>query len=131
MKIGKEAARAARKLFRACFVKDQLDEEKARSVMLAIVSQKPRNYLAIAEQFQSLVRAEYEKYSLLLESATPLSEADVQSVYSKVRSKFPRITTTQYRVNPSLIGGLRVKVGSDVWDGSVAARLQQLSAIRS
>jgi F-type H+-transporting ATPase subunit delta len=31
-----------------------------------------------------------------------------------------------FHVNPALVGGLRVKVGSDVYDGSVAARLQKL-----
>ena len=29
--------------------------------------------------------------------------------------------------NPALIGGLRVKVGSDVYDGSIQARLKALA----
>jgi F-type H+-transporting ATPase subunit delta len=33
---------------------------------------------------------------------------------------------TEFRVNPDLIGGLRVKIGDDVWDGSVRGRLNRL-----
>ncbi|MBI1841861.1 MAG: F0F1 ATP synthase subunit delta, partial [Verrucomicrobia bacterium] len=32
-----------------------------------------------------------------------------------------------FEQNPALIGGLRIQVGSDVYDGSVAARLHELS----
>jgi F-type H+-transporting ATPase subunit delta len=32
-------------------------------------------------------------------------------------------------VDPSLIGGLRIKVGSDIFDGSVAGRLAELGSI--
>ena len=39
----------------------------------------------------------------------------------------PAIETT-FRENPALIAGLRVKVGSDVYDGSVRARLDTLEA---
>jgi F-type H+-transporting ATPase subunit delta len=35
---------------------------------------------------------------------------------------------TSFAVNPTLIGGMRVKVGSDVFDGSVRARLAALEA---
>jgi F-type H+-transporting ATPase subunit delta len=33
-----------------------------------------------------------------------------------------------FTVNPSLVGGMRIKVGSDVYDGSVRARLAALEA---
>jgi F-type H+-transporting ATPase subunit delta len=32
-----------------------------------------------------------------------------------------------YSVDPSLIGGLRIQVGSDLYDGSVKTRLEKLA----
>ncbi len=43
-----------------------------------------------------------------------------------LRSKYGDGLTTDFRVNPNLIGGLRIRVGSDVWDGSVRGRLDRL-----
>ena len=33
----------------------------------------------------------------------------------------------EFKVNPGLLGGMRVRVGNDVWDGSVKTRLDRLS----
>ena len=35
---------------------------------------------------------------------------------------------TSFEINPALIGGMRIRVGSDVYDGSVRARLAALEA---
>ena len=43
-----------------------------------------------------------------------------------LRKKYGKDLTFDFQTNPDLLGGMRVKVGSDVWDGSVRARLQQL-----
>ena len=44
-----------------------------------------------------------------------------------LQKKFGDSLTTEFKTTPELIGGMRVKVGSDVWDGSVKAKLNRLS----
>ena len=43
-----------------------------------------------------------------------------------LRRRYGNDLTAEFKVNPELLGGMRVKVGSDVWDGSVKARLTEL-----
>jgi F-type H+-transporting ATPase subunit delta len=47
-------------------------------------------------------------------------------VIEDLRRKYGSTLTAEFKVNPDLLGGMRVKVGSDVWDGSVKARLTDL-----
>jgi F-type H+-transporting ATPase subunit delta len=48
-------------------------------------------------------------------------------VESDLRHKHGRDLSIEYKVNPALIGGLRIQIGSNVWDGSVQNRLARLN----
>jgi F-type H+-transporting ATPase subunit delta len=127
MKINKEAKRGARKLFRACFVNGHLDEKRVRDTVKAIAEKKPRHYLGILQSVEKLVRTETQKHTMTLESATPLDQGHFQTLQKQVEGHFKKTLISSHKVNPKLIGGVRLKVGSNVWDGSVAAKLQQIS----
>lgn len=126
MKISKEARRTSRQLFRACFAGGKLDEARVRSVVRMLSERKPRGFIAILESLARLVRSEIERQSAFVESATPLS-ADLQAqLRTSLARKYGRELALQFQVRPELLGGIRVQVGSDVWDGSIRARLDNL-----
>lgn len=128
MKISKEARRSSRQLFRACLADGKMDEARVRSVVEKVSAAKPRGYIAILDSFSGLVKAEIERQLALVESATPLT-ADLQAnLKSSLSQKYGRELTLDFQVRPELLSGIRVKVGSDVWDGSVKARLEALKA---
>lgn len=128
MKISKEARRTSRQLFRVCLVDGKLDENRVRQVVQKISESKPRGYIAILDAFVSQVRAEVESKRAIVESATPL-ETDLQNnLAAGLSRKYGRELALEYQVKPELLGGIRVKVGSDVWDGTVKARLEALKA---
>lgn len=126
MKISKEARRAARKLFGFCMMDGRLDEAKVRELVKLLATKKPRHYMGMLSLIEKLVRHEVEKSTVTIESAVALSEPQVIEIRTKIQSRFKHPLTLTQKITPSLIGGLRVKIGSNVWDGSVAARLQQL-----
>ncbi|MCW0220220.1 MAG: F0F1 ATP synthase subunit delta [Prosthecobacter sp.] len=128
MKISKEVRRTSRQLFRVCLVNGQLDDSRVRLVVNKIITTKPRGYLAMLDSFASLVRNEVDSQRAVVESATFLTE-DLQSGLKKSLSqKYGRELALEFHIKPELLGGVRVKVGSDVWDGSVKARLEALKA---
>jgi F-type H+-transporting ATPase subunit delta len=47
---------------------------------------------------------------------------------ASLRAKYGKDLSTEFKVSPELLGGLRIKVGSDVIDGSVRERLHRLEA---
>jgi F-type H+-transporting ATPase subunit delta len=126
MKISKQARREAKELFRDCIVNGVMDENRIRNVVGKVAQLKPRGYFAILSHFQRLVKLEIERRTAKVESAAPLSpevQADVKNKLGKLYGQGLNISFTQ---NPSLLGGLRIQVGSDVYDGSVQARLDNL-----
>ena len=128
MKISKQARRDAKQLFNVCKVGGVLDENRVRQSVTAVIAQKPRGFMAILSHFQRLVKLDIERRSARVESAVPASEALQSSVKANLAQRYGQGLNVTFAVNPSLIGGLRVKVGSDVFDGSVKARLAELES---
>ena len=128
MNISKEARRTSRQLFRACMVDGKLDESRVRTVVNGVASSKPRGYIGMLDAFSRLVANEVSRQRALVESASALSPATQTELQASLSKKYGRQLTLDFSVNPELLGGIRVKVGSDVWDGSVKARLEGLAA---
>lgn len=126
MKLNKEARKGAKALFLASFSNRRLDEEKVRSVVKQLAERKPRNYLEILQGYQRYVRLEVEKRQALIESAADLDRGTRDKLRRSLKSKYGDDLTVQFKTSPELIGGLRIQVGSDVWDSSVQARLHTL-----
>ncbi len=128
MKVSKQARREAKALFRGCLRDGALDEGRVKASVQWLIERKPRGYLAIAAHFQRLVKLELERRTARVESATPLApelQAGIQTQLSRLYGAGLNINFVH---NPALIGGLRVKVASDVYDGSIQGRLNQLAA---
>jgi F-type H+-transporting ATPase subunit delta len=119
MKINREARQNAKSLLKLCSENGALQEGKVRQVVKAIAERKPRGYLALLTRFQKLIQIEISR------STVELSDKGA-SVFQAVESKFGPSSVKHYRVLPDLIGGVRIMRGSDVWDGSVKARLNAL-----
>ena len=128
MKSPREARKSARSLFRSCLVDGKLDATRVRAVTDALADGKPRGYLAVLQNFARLVRLELERRHVVIESATPLTDAELSQVRAEIVSAHGDDLTFDTAIRPDLIGGLRIRVGSDVWDGSVRARLEALPA---
>ena len=128
MKISKQARRDGKALFNTCKVSGVLDENRVRQTVSAVIAQKPRGYVGILAHLQRLVKLDLERRSAHVESAAPVSDALKQSVQANLAQRYGQGLNVSFAVNPALIGGLRVKVGSDVYDGSVKARLADLEA---
>jgi F-type H+-transporting ATPase subunit delta len=126
MKISKQSRREAKELFRVCLANGLLDENRARQVVQRVIESKPRGYLGILSHFERLVKLDIDRRTAKIESATPLA-ADLQTrVQSGLERLYGAGLNISFAQNPALIGGLRIKVGSDVYDGSVQARLAAL-----
>ena len=126
MKVTKQARQEAKQLFRGCTVNGLLDENRVRQVVQQVIAQKPRGYVAILSRFQRLVKLDIDRRAAKVESAVPLPpeiEAEVGKNLSRIYGAGLQVTFSQ---DPTLIGGLRVQAGSDVYDGSVRTRLNNL-----
>jgi F-type H+-transporting ATPase subunit delta len=126
MKTSKLARREAKELFRSCLVNGLLDENRVRQAVAQVLTARPRGFIAILSHFQRLVKLDLERRAAKIESAIPLAEDLKSSVRASLGRVYGPGLNISFSQNPSLLGGMRIKVGSDVYDGSVQARLAAL-----
>ena len=127
MKVSKQARGQAKELFRDCFVNGLLDENRVRRIVKRVAELKPRGYAMILSRFHRLIKLEIERRTAKVESATALPQELQSEVTNKLNAIYGQGLDISFAQNPALIGGLRIKVGSDVYDGTVQARLENLA----
>jgi F-type H+-transporting ATPase subunit delta len=126
MKVNKEIRQTARALLRDSFINGRLDRGHVSAAVESLISKKPRDYLSILEDYKRLLRLEVEKHHARIESASELDQNTSAQIVANLRKKYGGDLTTEFAINPALLGGVRIRVGSDVWDSSVRSRLQRL-----
>jgi len=127
MKTTKQIKHEARQLFRFCFVDGNIDEHRVRLVAQNVLQSKHRGYLLLLGRFKRLLEHEYARHKADIESACPLPSDLRVRVEGELTSVYGPGLRWQFIHNPELIGGMRIKVASDVYDGSVRAGLAALA----
>jgi F-type H+-transporting ATPase subunit delta len=126
MRTTKDVRQIARELLRASFTDNQLDQGRVASVVDSVLSKKPRNYIKILDYYKRLLRLEAEKRHARIESAAPLDPNAGSQIVGNLKKRYGTDLTSEFVVNPALLGGVRIRIGSDVWDNSVRNRLERL-----
>jgi len=126
MKTIRQIKRDAKHLFRLCLVNGSLDEARVRQVVESVLGSNRRGFLALATEFERLVKLERLQHTANVESATPLSPELRTNIEANLTQLYGPGISTLFTESSALIGGVRVKVGSDVYDGSVRAGLAAL-----
>jgi F-type H+-transporting ATPase subunit delta len=127
MKPKKHARREAKRLFRWCLVDGRLDENRARQVAQRVVAAKDREGPAILGHFVRLVKLDCAAHTAIIQSATPLTPEVQVAIRNGLARRYGPALAAEFSQRPELIGGVRVQVGCDVYDGSVRARLAELA----
>ena len=126
MKASKRTRRAARRLYRLCQVDGRLDPGRVRLVVQRVARSGRRGTVAILGDLLRLVRLDRARHRAVVESATGLAEDMRRDVQAGLERAYGDGLEMSFEVNPALIGGMRIRVGSDVYDGSIRARLAAL-----
>ena len=126
MKTRRQTLRDAKRLFHLCMVDGNLDENRVRQVVQSVIDSGRQGNLKVLSRFHRLVRIEREARSAKIESPSPLPGEVRASIESDLTRLYGRGLLTSYADDPTLLGGVRITVGSDVFDGSVKGRLSAL-----
>ena len=127
MKLSKEARKLSKQLFRESFTGGALDATKVGAVTDTVIRAKPRQYIGVLKEFARLIRLEAARRHAIIESAADLEASEKTAILDTIRAKYGADVTSEFKTDPTLIGGLRIQVGSDVVDASVRSRLDRLA----
>jgi F-type H+-transporting ATPase subunit delta len=126
MKLNKEIRQLSRKMLQASFTDSQLDAGRIASLVDSLGTHKPRNYIDVLKNYKRLLRLELEKRHATIETASEVDPTMRSEIETNLKNKYGTDLSTEFHVDPQLLGGMRIRVGNDVWDGSVRNRLQRL-----
>jgi F-type H+-transporting ATPase subunit delta len=128
MRSTKRNIRTARRLYRLCRVDGLLDESRARLVVQRIVDSRRHDSVGVLAHFHRLIKLDQENHTAHVESAVPLP-ADLRAqLEADIRRWFGSGVNAEFTENRELIGGVRMRVGSHVYDGTVRGRLAAIEA---
>jgi F-type H+-transporting ATPase subunit delta len=128
MKANRRTTRTARRLYRLCLVDGRLDGGRVRRVVQHVVASRQRHGLSVLTAFERLVKLDRDRHKAVVESAVPLSDALREGIRSGLMRAYGPALDTSFEERPALIAGMRIKVGSDVYDDSVRTRLAALES---
>lgn len=128
MKISKDTAKLSKSLLRASLEGGRVNPDRVRKVVELVSNSKPRNYLAVLKNYQRLIRLEVEKTHAVVQTAVKFDKKSATAIEQELRLRFGAELTAEFAVEPSLISGVRIRVGSTVWENSVRGRLESLEA---
>jgi F-type H+-transporting ATPase subunit delta len=128
MKANRRTIRAARRLYRLCLIDGRLDDSRVRQVARRLGASRRRGSIAVLSTLRRMVRLDRDRHSALVETATGLADDLRAEVQAGLARLYGSGLATSFETSPDLIGGMRIRVGSDVYDGSVQARLAALEA---
>lgn len=110
----------------ALVAKMGLSDLTRRFVGLVARNRRLYRLAAIIDAYTALLAEHRGEVTATVTSARPLSAPQTESVNAALRAAVGRKVAVALNVDPKLLGGLKVKVGSRLIDASLAAKLQRL-----
>jgi F-type H+-transporting ATPase subunit delta len=126
MRTKDQIRRAAKQLYRSCLVDGLLDERRVHQAVQLVIDYKRRGSMELLSRFQRLIRLDREAHTANVETAVPLAADLKTSIQARLTDLYGPGIDARFTLRPALIGGMRIKVGSDVFDGSVRSGLELL-----
>ena len=126
MKINKEIRQRSREMLRGSFTDGQLDPGRVASLVDSLIQKKPRHYIDVLKNYRRLLRLELEKRRARVETASEVDPATSSELLANLKKNYGNDLSAEFVVDPQLLGGMRIRVGNDVWDGTVRGRLERL-----
>jgi F-type H+-transporting ATPase subunit delta len=125
---GKKAQQFARQLFKMSLVDGTVSADRVAGVLSYIEKHRPANPVMVLKAYARLIATELAKSEAVVEHAGAINATTLAAVAAAMSRTYGRTVTATARPNGALLAGLRVQVGDDVYESSVAGQLAALSA---
>ena len=105
---------------------ETLHPATAQLIERAALAPRGRNIVAVLTELLRLVSARRHKLVAAVTSAQPLTKAQSARLATLLESAYGRSVQLNISVDPGVVGGLRIEIGSDVVNATVLARLDDV-----
>lgn len=102
-------------------------EARVTEVLGALKQVEHRHHLKILKTYLGYIRREVALQTAVVSAPTSLSEENLQAIEMHFAKEYNRPIRAVSQKDDSLIAGVRVRVGDDVYDASIAGHLKRLA----
>jgi F-type H+-transporting ATPase subunit delta len=127
MAVSKQTKLLAKQLFKMSVVDGAVSAERVEGVLGWIEKHQPRHPLALLKEYHRRIATELAKSRAIVEHAGPVGDGTLRMIEGAMSQKYHRPVTAVAKPNPALLAGIRIRIGSDVYESSVAGQLASLS----
>jgi F-type H+-transporting ATPase subunit delta len=124
----KTAQQFARQLFTMSLVDGAISGDRVAGVLQYLEKHTPANPMMVLKAYRRLVAVEVAKGEAVVEHAGAVNDAMLAAIAAAMTKKYGRPVTATAKPNPALIAGLRVHVGDDIYESSIAGQLAALAS---
>ena len=124
----RKAQLLARSLFKLSLVDGVVSAERVSGVLEYIEKHQPAHPVLVLKAYARFIAAELAKGEAVVEHAGAIPPAALAALAAAMTKTYGRPVTATARPNAALLAGLRVHVGDDVYESSVAGQLAALAA---
>jgi F-type H+-transporting ATPase subunit delta len=117
----------ARKLFALSVVDGVVSTERVGGVLEYVERHKTPNPVMVLKAYQRLIATELAKGVARVEHAGAVKDSVLAAIAAAMTTKYGRPVAATAEANPALLAGLRIRVGDDVYESSVAGQLAALA----
>lgn len=128
MAADKQTKLLAKQIFKLSVVNGEVSADRVAGVLGWIGKTQPRHPLALLQLYHRHIANEVAKSRAVVEHAGQVGAATLASIEAAMTKKYARKVTAVAQPNAALLAGLRVRIGSDIYESSVAGQLAALSA---
>ncbi len=108
-------------------LKDKVSKEILNALFLMLDRKRGDSIAEMAKQFLTLAMEEQNIAEAVVYTAAPLNEEQQQAISDIIAKKVGKEKLRmQHAIQPDLIGGVRIRVGNQIFDGSVSGKLESL-----
>lgn len=104
---------------------EALDEQRQRHLIDEFFSGIKADRVVVLEE-QEIEQAKAGEVTAIVTSALPLTEEEQKVVTGGLAEQLGQEPAIEFRIDPSILGGLVIRLGDKVIDGSVGGRLEAL-----
>jgi F-type H+-transporting ATPase subunit delta len=124
----KSAQQLARRLLAVSLADGAISAERVAGVLAYVEKHNPANPVMVLKAYHRLIAAELAKGEALVEHAGPVNDAMLAAIAAAMSKKYSRPVKATAKPNAEFLAGIRVHVGDDIYESSVAGQLASLGS---
>lgn len=124
----KQTHQLAHQFFKLSLENGVVSDTRVAGVLDYIEKHRPPHAMAVLKAYHRLVAAEIARSRAVIEHAGALPPEALTQIATAMSRKYGRAIMPVAQRNDSLLAGLRVRVGDDTYESSIASQLAALAS---